>query len=215
LSTEVELRGEKYFQLGASVNPGNSGGPVLDSNGEVIGVVTARAKEEAIGFCIPAEVLATVLKTLNDVASSAHDKLGGKHDMQAVFLKLRSACMVYSQALEVYVSSMEKAMRRGETASDGIRDARATIGDRLILLDRMLLRDIRAELPRLIQDSEIHLDLRPDLNELVSTYSELKSYAEEPRGTFESFVLKAVTLKDRCVHLLKRLELELGVEEED
>ena len=43
-----------YIQLDASVNSGNSGGPLLDSNGKVIGVITLKASDaEGIGFAIP------------------------------------------------------------------------------------------------------------------------------------------------------------------
>ena len=44
------------FQLSAAVNSGNSGGPVYNTDGEVIGIVTAkmmRGSVEGIGFAIP------------------------------------------------------------------------------------------------------------------------------------------------------------------
>ncbi len=44
------------FQIDAAVNAGNSGGPVYDSTGEVIGVVTAKyssAGVEGLGFAVP------------------------------------------------------------------------------------------------------------------------------------------------------------------
>ena len=44
------------FQIDAAVNSGNSGGPVYNAFGEVVGVVTAKAKlygVEGIGFAIP------------------------------------------------------------------------------------------------------------------------------------------------------------------
>lgn len=54
------------FQIDAAVNSGNSGGPVYNTRGEVIGVVTAKYSDtgvEGIGFAIP----------INDASSIAHD----------------------------------------------------------------------------------------------------------------------------------------------
>ena len=52
----VERKTISTFQFSAAVNSGNSGGPIYDSNGEVIGIVTAklmRGSVEGIGFAIP------------------------------------------------------------------------------------------------------------------------------------------------------------------
>jgi serine protease Do len=52
----VEGRSIRTFQFSAAVNSGNSGGPIYNSDGEVIGIVTAkvvRGNVEGIGFAIP------------------------------------------------------------------------------------------------------------------------------------------------------------------
>ena len=52
----VEGRSINFFQTSAAVNRGNSGGPVYNTRGEVVGVVTAkviRGDAEGIGFAIP------------------------------------------------------------------------------------------------------------------------------------------------------------------
>ena len=52
----VERKNINTFQFSAAVNPGNSGGPVYNTNGEVIGIVSVKimgSSVEGIGFAIP------------------------------------------------------------------------------------------------------------------------------------------------------------------
>lgn len=56
---------ENIIQHTAPLNPGNSGGPLLDSRGRVIGINTAIiAMAQGIGFAIPADTARTVVAQL-------------------------------------------------------------------------------------------------------------------------------------------------------
>jgi serine protease Do len=49
-----QVLGVAYFQIDANVNPGNSGGPVLDTSGRVVGVITAKVDgAEGLGLAVP------------------------------------------------------------------------------------------------------------------------------------------------------------------
>ena len=51
------------MQHTAAVNPGNSGGPLLDEECHVIGVVTLKARLENVSFAIPVETVRKVFKS--------------------------------------------------------------------------------------------------------------------------------------------------------
>jgi serine protease Do len=54
-STSRNLSGILYLQTTAAVNPGNSGGPLFDTDGCVVGVINAKVfGAEGVGFAIPA-----------------------------------------------------------------------------------------------------------------------------------------------------------------
>lgn len=56
----------RRMQLNAAVNPGNSGGPVVDLNGRVIGVANATVTGgNGLGFAVPAAELQTLLGELS------------------------------------------------------------------------------------------------------------------------------------------------------
>ena len=55
LSTQTVVDGLPFYQLSIAVNQGNSGGPVLDAEGRVIGIISLKSvKRPAMAFCIPA-----------------------------------------------------------------------------------------------------------------------------------------------------------------
>lgn len=53
-AVDREVDGEGYYQIDAAVNPGSSGGPVVDAAGGVLGLVTFKfADADAVAFAVP------------------------------------------------------------------------------------------------------------------------------------------------------------------
>jgi len=55
-AVQREAQGKKYLQIDAALNEGNSGGPVIDEHGRVVGVATAVVKKaQNVGFAVPSD----------------------------------------------------------------------------------------------------------------------------------------------------------------
>ncbi|WP_195251321.1 serine protease HtrA [Romboutsia sp. 1001713B170207_170306_H8] len=62
------------IQTDASINSGNSGGPLLNQNGQVIGINTAKASQgEGLGFAIPINTAKPIVESI--INSGTYDKV--------------------------------------------------------------------------------------------------------------------------------------------
>ena len=64
ISGTREFGGIRMIQTDVSINSGNSGGPLINNKGEVIGMSTLKVKAngvEGIGFCIPSNDIKRML----------------------------------------------------------------------------------------------------------------------------------------------------------
>jgi len=131
INTEANTAAINMFQLDAAINSGNSGGPVYNSLGEVIGVATAKYSSsgvEGLGFAIP----------INDAASIANDLITkgyvtGKAYM-GVSLDNRYNSMYsqyYGMPIGAYVASVEEGSC-AETAGIQTGDIITELGGNVI-----------------------------------------------------------------------------------
>ena len=119
----VEKKSINTFQLSAAVNSGNSGGPVYDSKGEVVGIVTAKFMDgtvEGIGFAIP----------INDAIEIASELIENGYITGRAFIGITVAS-VTSAAAEYY-GWVEGAYVRSVTAGSAADKAGLQVGDIII-----------------------------------------------------------------------------------
>jgi S1-C subfamily serine protease/streptogramin lyase len=85
-----KVKGElEAIQLDAFLNPGNSGGPLLNSKGEVIGVVAARlGRGSGINFAIPSNTLAGMLNKPEVTLSAPALTVANQHKEQEYVIEV-------------------------------------------------------------------------------------------------------------------------------
>src|SRR6266567_3177546 len=67
ISAKREFDGVEMIQLAIPVEPGNSGGPLLDLQGRVQGIITLKAMSANLGFAMPINALKPLLQRPNPV----------------------------------------------------------------------------------------------------------------------------------------------------
>lgn len=66
--------GNSYIQTDAALNPGNSGGPLVNENGDVVGINTQVMKDaQSVGFALPVEYVIEELEMYNQEPQSIRD----------------------------------------------------------------------------------------------------------------------------------------------
>ena len=60
--------------MDANVNPGNSGGPLINTDGEVVGIVSMKLSDgyEGIGFAIPSDGAVEILNAIKEHGNADH-----------------------------------------------------------------------------------------------------------------------------------------------
>ena len=127
ISTE-ESESINMCQIDTAVNPGNSGGPLYNAQGQVIGIVTAKYSDtgvEGLGFAIP----------INDAASIANDLITKGYVTGKAYMGIRlderynsMYAQYYNMPLGAYVYSVD-AGTCAETAGLQSGDIITRLGD--------------------------------------------------------------------------------------
>lgn len=104
---EGEYSIESFIQTDAAVNPGNSGGALVNTNGELVGIntaiITRSGKYEGYSFAIPATLVQKVIRDLRDYGEVQRALLGVRigpvNDQNAKELGLPAVEGVYISAV--------------------------------------------------------------------------------------------------------------------
>lgn len=135
---------DNYIQTDAAISVGNSGGPLINAAGEVVGITTAISSQAAnIGFAVPIAQVVAILPQLREHGSVARGSLGVGLTNMTPLLQNALGLVEERGALIQDVSDHTPAARAGLRPYDLIVEA----DGRAMQSDEDLIRYVAAQSP--------------------------------------------------------------------
>ena len=200
---------DDYIQTDAAINRGNSGGPLFNMKGEVIGINTAIISPSGgsigIGFSIPADLAEGVIGQLVEFGETRRGWLG---------VRIQNVTDEIAESLGM--DEAKGALIAGVVKGGPVDDGSILPGDVIVEFDGRKVDNMR-ELPRIVADSPVgkavdvviirkgqRLDVKVTLGRLedgeelaMAQEQEDQAQAVEPAETLELYGMKLAALDDK------------------
>jgi serine protease Do len=172
---------ENFIQTDAAINFGNSGGPLINVNGEVVGINTAMFRPaQNIGFAVPVNTLKSILPQLRETGKVTRGYLG---------INIRNVDQDTAAAFNL--KSMEGAFVESVVEGEPADKAGIRPGDTIVSVDNVAVKDTRdligyvsGKAPK----SKVRLTVMRDGKEMnvSASLAERGAEASESEGSRES-----------------------------
>ncbi len=138
---------DDFIQTDAAINKGNSGGPLFNMNGEVVGINTAifstTGGSIGIGFSIPSQLAKNVIAQLREFGETRRGWLG-------VRIQPVTDDVAESLGMGEAQGALVAGIIEGGPVADGVLQA----GDVIVAFDGRKINDMR-DLPRIVAESPV------------------------------------------------------------
>ncbi|KAA5607704.1 DegQ family serine endoprotease [Roseospira marina] len=138
---------DNFIQTDAAINRGNSGGPLFDMDGDVIGINTAIFSPSGgsigIGFAVPANLAKQVIHDLKEYGRTRRGWLG---------VRIQSVTPEIAESLGL--DSAHGALVASVTEGGPARDAGVIAGDVILSFNDRAIDEMR-QLPRIVAETEV------------------------------------------------------------
>ena len=130
LNRDISVEGNEMtlMQTSAAISPGNSGGGLFNTNGELIGIVNAKYSDEdaeGLGFAIPVNTMKTVVQDLLE-----NGYVTGRPYMGITYLAVTDAQTAQQLGVNAYGIYVADVVKGGPADKAGLK-----VGDRIVSID--------------------------------------------------------------------------------
>ncbi len=184
---------ESYIQTDAAINQGNSGGPLFDLNGRVIGMNTAIiAGANTVGFAIPSDLITEVLDDLRTLGRVSRGFLGVAPRTLSIELRRDLDVQVEKGAFVADVFADTPASRCGLRVGDVVIEVDGTP----IESDKDLISAIASKRPGVPVQIEIERERERQVLKVVLTERAAPDITPSPQaGSSDGGVLEELGLE--------------------
>ncbi len=188
MSTEAVLDGLPFYQIAAPINPGSSGGPVLDGRGRVVGMVTRKAvgdKQESLSFAVPVADLLAALDRVGRQADADEERAALEHDAVTAARRLGRVALLRAVRIRACADAVAETVKGGGTLQQGLDAGAKKLSDKHRDEERLAdarLREVEAVLPTLESSDRLPEDLRTALKRLGETARQMQGLIEAPQS---------------------------------
>ena len=209
MSSKAVVDGMSYLQLSMAVNPGNSGGPVFDSSGRVIGVVTLKSvKAEALAFSIPVEDLQAAMAKVG----APRPDLASRHRAEVAFRLLTAAGALYGIGLDIRAGLLSKAPAGGGKPNLVPNEPVQKLDELLTMLDQKLFSLVDDEIPDIKADNGLSQAMRAKYTDLSASFNSMKDLYANTNRPADKYVAAVQALRGKYLRLVESLQKDLSME---
>ena len=189
----------KFIQTDASINRGNSGGPLFNTNGEVIGINTAIISQSGgsigLGFAIPSNSAKKITKQLKELGRTVRGWLGVQ--ITAVSKEIAESLGLLNEK-GAFISNLNPD---GPSKAAGLQE-----GDVILKFNNIEIIKM-TDLPRIVAESDVGSIASVEIwrkNKIITLEVRLGELPEE------SFVKRSETNKNEKTYFINSLNLTVG-----
>jgi S1-C subfamily serine protease/DNA-directed RNA polymerase subunit RPC12/RpoP len=204
MSTKTKIDDKNFYQLGIAVNPGNSGGPVFDSAGRVIGVVTLKSsKQEATCFSIPIEDVQDAIAKLAKQSTADANGYRSRHRLKAAVQGLGGGGALLCVLMDV-------RREAGGSNAPEVKEAIDKLEAITALMDKEMFPSLASQAPRVASDALVAGTVRSKVREMSENFAQIRdAYAARQSMSENQLRPWKQTHKRLVTELAATLKLEI------